>query len=107
MALMCAHSRRDFAGFNLVGFSSAIIAVAPCLPGLFARLAGRELVAAGSSTSPILVTLSHVYDTAWFSSVAIGAGCCTLLSQCVPTYQGLHATTRPTAAMSVNEATSS
>ena len=96
-----------YSGFNLIGFSSAIIAVAPCLPGLFARLVGRELVAAGSSASPILVTLLHVYDTAWFSSVALGAGCYTVLSQCVPSYQGLHATTRPTAIMSVNEAASS
>ena len=79
-------------GFNLVGFSSALFAVAPCLPGLFARLTGRLL--AGGSTAPITVALSHIYDCAWFSSVVLGAACYMLLSQCVPNYQRVQATTR-------------
>eukprot|EP01043_Picozoa_sp_COSAG02_P076858 COSAG02_NODE_16540_length_1075_cov_95.378074_1_plen_90_part_10 len=78
-------------GINLVGFSSALFAVAPCLPGLFARLMGRELAASETSTSPIVVTLSHIYDCAWFSSVALAAACYILLSQCVPSYQQLPA----------------
>jgi NCS1 family nucleobase:cation symporter-1 len=80
-------------GFNLIGIASALLAVAPCLPGLVVRLSGNDAALTAPGASQLLVAFSRVYDTAWFVSVVLGGGCCVMLSWCMPGYQGLHATT--------------
>jgi cytosine/uracil/thiamine/allantoin permease len=74
-------------GFNAIGLTSALLAVAPCAPGLLARLSGSDLLTRSGSVG---VAFARAYDTAWFTSVLVGAGCCVGLSWCFPRYQGIY-----------------
>ena len=65
---------------------SALLAVAPCAPGLVARLSGSDILTHYGTTG---VAFARVYDTAWFVSVTLGMVCCLGISRCFPRYQGL------------------